>query len=701
MKTRTFLAIAAAGAAAITPCAAATGGPDSPVRAGRQERIFSSTWDGSLQPYQLFVPPVLLRNPPQGGAPLVVVLHGKGVDQNAWFNFTPILAEAEKRGYVVAAPYGRGDMWYRGPGERDVLDVAADVQKTVNINADRVFLTGHSMGGWGTFWVGLRNPEVFSAIAPMSGWAPMDLLPNARLVPPLMIHDETDEIVPVGNFRAAARELARLGVSFQYREEYGNGHGSKLIGDNLGRVFEWFDAHPRQLNPVRFAAAARSPRSVMERAVIRRLADATRAGVVDVAFPTSATVTATTSGVLELTLLLPEGVTTATVDGQRFRPFGGGMVAVSRPDVSARWEDARSATRREPATDPRLEWNDAASTAPVRMLDRVAGILCGATGAEVCLMNTDSVLDPGTEFRSEQVLDVFLYPEEGLATFDIRGEDLAAVLRATRARPLRDVEVLPKPPAAGKTVRVVAPVMLARDFEASATVRALPHPVAKYLLDATRPVAEPAQAGTPRRAGNRPVLPRLMALENSRARGTTATVDSIMLHFSSDCIQSPGNPFDVNRVIAVFHKYGVSAHYLVDRQGNIYQLVDEDRAAYHAGKGRMPAGEPRTDRGNDFSIGIEILATGSEKDMKPFFKPGKYEEFRKFAPHAVGYTDAQYAALTDLIADIRTRHPAIMPDRDHIIGHDEYAPGRKTDPGELFDWRRIGLPKARKGPTGR
>jgi N-acetyl-anhydromuramyl-L-alanine amidase AmpD len=38
------------------------------------------------------------------------------------------------------------------------------------------------------------------------------------------------------------------------------------------------------------------------------------------------------------------------------------------------------------------------------------------------------------------------------------------------------------------------------------------------------------------------------------------------------------------------------------------------------------------------------------------------------------------------------RHPEVAPARTHIIGHDEYAPGRKTDPGELFDYTQIGLP---------
>lgn len=59
-------------------------------------------------------------------------------------------------------------------------------------------------------------------------------------------------------------------------------------------------------------------------------------------------------------------------------------------------------------------------------------------------------------------------------------------------------------------------------------------------------------------------------------------------------------------------------------------------------------------------------------------------------PSFIGYTDAQYNALNKLLENISIKYPKVKENRDHVVGHDEYAPERKTDPGELFDWERLG-----------
>lgn len=102
----------------------------------------------------------------------------------------------------------------------------------------------------------------------------------------------------------------------------------------------------------------------------------------------------------------------------------------------------------------------------------------------------------------------------------------------------------------------------------------------------------------------------------------------------------------------------VSAHFLIDRQGRLFQLVDCDRRAWHAGVSHWQGRE----RCNDYSIGIEL-----EGDDE----------------HA--FTDAQYAALTALLNRLQQRYPHLA----HLAGHCHIAPGRKTDPGPHFDWRRL------------
>ena len=105
----------------------------------------------------------------------------------------------------------------------------------------------------------------------------------------------------------------------------------------------------------------------------------------------------------------------------------------------------------------------------------------------------------------------------------------------------------------------------------------------------------------------------------------------------------------------------VSAHYLVTPRGYIYQLVEERKRAWHAGVSSW--------RGvsdvNSHSIGIEIANPGHSNGYEPF-------------------PEVQMQSLAVLCQDILSRHA--IPARN-IVGHSDVAPGRKIDPGELFDWK--------------
>jgi AmpD protein len=104
----------------------------------------------------------------------------------------------------------------------------------------------------------------------------------------------------------------------------------------------------------------------------------------------------------------------------------------------------------------------------------------------------------------------------------------------------------------------------------------------------------------------------------------------------------------------------VSAHLLVRRDGEVVQFVSLNQRAWHAGKSIWQGREAC----NDYSIGIECEGADD-----------------------VPYTDAQYATLRRLLPMLLEAYPAIT--RDRIVGHSDVAPGRKTDPGPSFDWRRL------------
>lgn len=104
----------------------------------------------------------------------------------------------------------------------------------------------------------------------------------------------------------------------------------------------------------------------------------------------------------------------------------------------------------------------------------------------------------------------------------------------------------------------------------------------------------------------------------------------------------------------------VSAHLLINRQGEVTQFVPFGKKAWHAGqslfKGRNNC--------NDFSIGIELEGTDTE-----------------------AFTPAQYERLIQVTGELMARYPLIT--LDSIVGHSDIAPGRKTDPGPYFDWARF------------
>ena len=142
-------------------------------------------------------------------------------------------------------------------------------------------------------------------------------------------------------------------------------------------------------------------------------------------------------------------------------------------------------------------------------------------------------------------------------------------------------------------------------------------------------------------------------------------------------ISLPPGVFTGNAVIELFtnqldwdaHPYyqgirglQVSAHFLIRRDGALIQFVPCGLRAWHAGASSWR----ERARCNDFSVGIELEGS----DDTPF-------------------TDAQYACLRTLTAALRQRYPI-----QDIAGHSDIAPGRKTDPGPLFDWSRLHAPAA-------
>lgn len=161
---------------------------------------------------------------------------------------------------------------------------------------------------------------------------------------------------------------------------------------------------------------------------------------------------------------------------------------------------------------------------------------------------------------------------------------------------------------------------------------------------------------------------RLRHSPNHDARPEGAVVDLLVIHN----ISLPAGEFGTGYIDQLFmnliaedapwsirqHVSGpVSAHFVIDRKGEITQYVSVLNRAWHAGASSFGG----RDACNDYSVGIELEGV----DDQP-------------------YESIQYVQLLRVVNCLRKIYPAIGKDR--IVGHNHIAPQRKTDPGEAFDW---------------
>ncbi|MCT4635647.1 MAG: N-acetylmuramoyl-L-alanine amidase [Rickettsiales bacterium] len=135
---------------------------------------------------------------------------------------------------------------------------------------------------------------------------------------------------------------------------------------------------------------------------------------------------------------------------------------------------------------------------------------------------------------------------------------------------------------------------------------------------------------------------------NFNERPENTKIDTIVIHYTE-------KEDDVTWHLEAL-ELKVSAHYLINREGKVFSVVPDHLRAFHAGKSFWRGRE----KVNDFSIGIELDNNGKEN-----------------------FSDALMDSLISLCKELIYKHPI---DPFNIIGHSDVAPGRKSDPGRLFDW---------------
>lgn len=251
-------------------------------KAGPQDMTFFSSADESNQPYAIYIPENFDESKEY---PLVVFLHG--AFSNHRLGLRRVFGEGNKQGpefgtpgfvpaqtdlevtrfypdlknvdYIAAAPFARGTAGYKGIPEQDVYDMLADIKSKFSIDEDRMYLTGLSMGGGGTLWVGLTRPDLWAAIAPVCPAPPQGtdkLAMNAFNIPVHLFVGDRDRLMATSD--EWEKNFKSNGVDVEYIIYPGIAHNSWEYAYQDGFIFDWFAQFKRDLFPtqVKFTSSA-------------------------------------------------------------------------------------------------------------------------------------------------------------------------------------------------------------------------------------------------------------------------------------------------------------------------------------------------------------------------------------------------------------------------------------------------------------
>jgi poly(3-hydroxybutyrate) depolymerase len=247
-----------------------------------RRHTFRSGIDGSVQ-YFAAIPP---KEGPADGAGLVLTLHGASVEA-----IGQARAYAAKPGLWLVAPTNRRPFGFDWEdwGRLDAQEVLEHVTERWKADRRRTFLTGHSMGGHGTWHLGVTFPGRFAAVAPSAGWVSMwsyagavrpedaagvdelilrasnpsdtvALAPNLAAGGVYVLHGDADDNVPVAQARAMRQVLGGFHPDFAYHEQPGAGHwwGNECV--DFPPLFDFLARHelprPADVRSVAFRTAS-------------------------------------------------------------------------------------------------------------------------------------------------------------------------------------------------------------------------------------------------------------------------------------------------------------------------------------------------------------------------------------------------------------------------------------------------------------
>jgi predicted esterase len=232
------------------------------IEPGKPARITVRDTGGRSVAYWVSLP---AEYNPYHAYPLIITLHGQfrtPEDQITWWSSAPAF-QASRHGYIVMAPVYLDDpnqgYRYDTPAHDTVLHCLIDARRRFSVDSDRVFLTGHSLGGHAAWDIGLAHPDLFAGVIPICG-SPQyyceHYWPNAEHTAFYVIEGEKNGKGPEVNQRVLERMIT-LGHDVLYVEFQGRGHEG--FSDEQLRLFEWMGRKSRRKFPLEFSCRSARP----------------------------------------------------------------------------------------------------------------------------------------------------------------------------------------------------------------------------------------------------------------------------------------------------------------------------------------------------------------------------------------------------------------------------------------------------------
>jgi predicted peptidase len=160
--------------------------------------------------------------------------------------FTKSENQSERPCFVLAPQCPDASIGWKKEVADNLMMLIADLADKLPVDADRIYLTGSSMGGFGTWSLAAKYPNVFACAVPLCGGGDPKSVNTLKVVPIWAFHGDKDEKVPIDRDRVAVAALKAAGGNIQFTELTGEGHNIAGLVYAKRELHEWMFAQKRE-----------------------------------------------------------------------------------------------------------------------------------------------------------------------------------------------------------------------------------------------------------------------------------------------------------------------------------------------------------------------------------------------------------------------------------------------------------------------